>query len=462
MVGGRLSPVVAGSAGDLDTMNSFLFKSAIVRPRTRLEPDVPLWWPRVLSAAAAGLGLRIVFVAASGRGGLGGDALWYGWVSAEITRRHPIRFFADLAPATAPAPPRLTPTAQHGILFPLVLSPVRVLGITSSPGLQVVGAVLGAATVVVLAVLARELGGARVGVATAALAAISPVLIEDDSMLMSESLYGLLWSAALLAVVRLRRAPTIGRSAWLGVLIGLATLTRSEAAVLLSVLSVVMLWPRRRRWRVLVTAAAAAATLVGPWAVRNGSVFGRPTVTTNSGSVIRGANCHASFYGPMLGGWSSSCLDPPVRAADRDELAQSDRWRREGLGYVRTHERRLPVVMAARVGRTFDVFPLGFARKARDRQRLAGASWGFNLLCVITGLAVLVLAAAGVARASPEARLCLLGTVASVAVLVAISESLPRLRQPADLAALVLAGHALAGRVRPGGPTRRRDAGAVR
>ncbi len=61
-----------------------------------------------------------------------------------------------------------------------------------------------------IGILARRLAGDRVGLVAALLAAVSPALWSNDSMLGLESLYGLLVILALLAVYRLWNAPTLG------------------------------------------------------------------------------------------------------------------------------------------------------------------------------------------------------------------------------------------------------------
>jgi hypothetical protein len=64
------------------------------------------------------------------------------------------------------------------------------------------------------------------------------------------------------------------------------------------------------------------------------------------------------------------CLDHSYETASgltpgRDEPEQSERWRREAGEYVGEHLGRLPVVVAARVGRTWSLYPLSPVDKAR-------------------------------------------------------------------------------------------------
>jgi hypothetical protein len=66
-----------------------------------------------------------------------------------------------------------------------------------------------------------------------------------------------------------------------------------------------------------------------------------------------GANCHQTYYGSIVGLWDFPCYG--ARPAG-DEAQQSREYRRRGMSYLRDHAGRLPVVLAARLGRLYDVF----------------------------------------------------------------------------------------------------------
>ena len=91
--------------------------------------------------------------------------------------------------------------------------------------------------------------------------------------------------AACLLMTRIAAAPrgarlTDGRVILLGVLLGLAALTRNEAAVL-AIVWAVLAWrvprvSRAERSRLIVVAAAVAALVFAPWAIRDWREFGSP------------------------------------------------------------------------------------------------------------------------------------------------------------------------------------------
>src|SRR5262249_59425185 len=101
-------------------------------------------------------------------------------------------------------------------------------------------------------------------------------------------------------------------------------------------------------------AMAGVFLVVAPWTVRNAvQMDGFVLISTNESTVLGGANCDAVYEGPNIGDWDRACLSGnDARHAVRDpEVEEADRWRREGLDYLRAHVDRLPAVVAARLGR---------------------------------------------------------------------------------------------------------------
>jgi 4-amino-4-deoxy-L-arabinose transferase-like glycosyltransferase len=164
-------------------------------------------------------------------------------------------------------------------------------------------------------------------------------------------LLGLLVVLCARAAYRLAERPSAGRAALLGALIGLAALTRGEAILLLALL---LLGRPKRRLRLLAAGVAACALVLAPWTIRNLATFENPVlISTNGDNVFVGANCDRSYYGDLIGSWAFSCFG---RRGPGDESQYSREWRQRGLDYARDHAGRIPVVVAARLGRQFDVY----------------------------------------------------------------------------------------------------------
>jgi len=384
---------------------------------------------RLAGIAAAGLAIRFVYVLVLTPHLRGhGDSSYYHQLGALIADG---RGFVD--------PGNGMPTALHPPLFPLVLALAHEVGVSSYRADRLVVCVLGAAAVVAVGLLGRRLAGRRAGLIAAGLAAAYPVLISADGSVMSETLLGLLVALTMLAAYALRDRPAAWRAALLGALVGLAALARGEAAVLFVLLvPPVCLRLPARRLPMLALALVAGAAVLAPWTIRNASTFQRfVPIATNEGNLIAGANCHDTYYGRDVGSWQIACVPPgPVI----DESVAAAHFRSAGLRYARKHTSRLPLVVPARLARTFELLqPLRQARHAEGRAywiEVAGAV-AFYLVAVgaLAGLAVL--------RRRGERLVVLLAPVALAVVASAIGYGVPRFRHPADLALVVLAAVAL-------------------
>jgi 4-amino-4-deoxy-L-arabinose transferase-like glycosyltransferase len=248
------------------------------------------------------------------------------------------------------------PSAEKPPLYPLVLALESKLGFSSFHSHRLLGALLGMATIVLLALLARRLGGDRLALITAVLVALDPVLWKWDSQVLSEPLYAPLVALILLAAYRLRDEPSTRNGALLGLATGAAALARPEALFFVPLLLLLFV---RRQPRAVLAMCVVAALVVAPWVIRNWSAFDRPLMSNQSAETIAGANCPTTYYGVGIGFWDVRCLKPFGSITD-DEAERAAGWKSTGLDYARDHAGRLPVVVAARIGRTWGFFrPLG-------------------------------------------------------------------------------------------------------
>jgi hypothetical protein len=380
-------------------------------------------FPRRLAAiAAGGLAVRLVYVLmlTPHLRGLG-DATYY----HELANR-----LGDGAGFVDPG--NGTPTALHPPLFPLLLALPSWLGLDSYNAHRVVVCLLGTGTIVVAGLVARQLAGDRAGLLAAALAAVTPTLISADGAVMSETLLGLLVAIAMLLAYRLTERPALGRAALLGAVVGLAALTRGEAILLL-----VLLLPWRRP-KLAAALALACVVVLAPWTIRNFSTFEKPVLlSTNEGNLIAGANCPSTYHGRDIGSWDLRCV--PHGPLEDESLAEA-RFRHAGLDYARDHAGRVPLVLLARLGRTFELLqPVRQAQHAEARAagiEIAGAVV-FLLLVPVGVYGALVLRRRG-RRLVP-----VLAPFALAIAATALGYGVPRFRHPADVALTVLAAVAI-------------------
>ncbi len=282
------------------------------------------------------------------------DTFWYAFVSDQIYLGHGFSFLAGHgAPLSSGF--HIGPTAQHPPLYPLALAALRWLGV-GTDNLRWFGVFTGTLTVIGLGMLGRRLAGARTGLVAAAIAAVYPLLIVPDGALLSETLYGPVLVLVLAAGASLARHPDAKRAAMLGAGIGLATLVRSEALALVVVLALPLAWRgaggRSRALRLMAT-VGCALVVVAPWVVRNDIVLGAPTLSTNDGVTLAWANCAQTYHGSRLGYFDPVCANHPLAG---NEVHQSATLRRQALRYASDHIGRLPIVILARLARTWGLF----------------------------------------------------------------------------------------------------------
>ncbi len=325
------------------------------------------------------------------------------------------------------------PTAEHPPLYPIVLAGLAKLGGTSPDAQRLAGSVFGAGTITTLGLLGRRLAGERAGLLAAGIAAIYPVLIAADGALMSESLFGLLVALSLLGAYRLVESPTAGRAVALGAVVGLAALTRGEALLLLPLILVPVL-RRPAGVRAALATVLACAVVLTPWTVRNWIVFDQPVlIATDSGSAIGGANCYQTYYGDQLGGWQPNCLaDSPG-----NEAQHMDKLRRDGVRYAGHHLGRLPVVLAVRLARVWNLYdPL----QTSEGRSPSVEKLGVLALLILAPLAVL---GALILRRRRVGIWILLAPFVVVSITALVTYGNQRFREPADIALVILAAVAL-------------------
>jgi 4-amino-4-deoxy-L-arabinose transferase-like glycosyltransferase len=404
-----------------------------VRARRLLHEPIAAFWVGLSAITLAAVAIRIghALYTAPATAGLS-DAFWFHFVALNIAQGH--GFVVPLGSIFSNGP-----TAGHPPLYPVALAAAIKLGITSDAALRSLGALFGAATVVGLGLLGRHLGGARVGLLTATIAAVDPLLIAADGALLSETLYGAVLVLALLAAWRLSERPSVSRAAAVGAAIGLATLTRAEAVLLVFLLALPLAirGPRERRWLRAAAALGATVIVISPWVVRNWSVFGHPLLSNNEGLVVANTNCHRAYHGRDLGYLALGCEGP----ATGNEAQQAAHWLSRGATYASDHLGRLPVVVMVRLLRAWNLYqPF---RSAWDEGRSANVQKVgivfYYLLMLPAVIGVVILRRRRVPLTVPLAP-------AGLASLVAMATyGSVRLRYPGDLSVILLAGVGLMG-----------------
>jgi 4-amino-4-deoxy-L-arabinose transferase-like glycosyltransferase len=334
------------------------------------------------------------------------------------------------------------PTAEHPPVLFVFWALLDKLGANGFLAHRMALGLVGVGTVILIGLLARRVGGDRLGLVAAGLAAVYPMLWTAEGSLMSEGLYGFVLVGALLLALLVRERPTWRRAAALGAAIALAALTRGEALALIVLLAVPVGIAARRTWRgraaTWATALVAFVAVLAPWTIFNATRFDEPVlVSTNSSGVFIGANCDDTYHGDLIGAWRFQCYTP--RLPGEDEAEFFGRQRRLGIEYALDHVDRWPVVVAARLGRLADVyrFDQSVFFNTSEGRPARYAAWGIRAYWIVALLAFA--GAVLLARRRSFGLVVLLAPIAMAIGVAVITYGGTRFRYAAEPALVVLA-----------------------
>ena len=307
------------------------------------------------------------------------------WVSPYLGVRPPPgddRTFHEIASAAVPSGED-RPSAGDPPGYQALLAAASFVGFESAQSQRIVTSFIGTTTIVTVFFVARRLGrrrdrldsdtaaptamvgraspNERAGLVAAGLAAVYPMLWINDGMLLSEGLYVPLAALFLLAAYRFVEEPALGRAVALAAAIAAAGLTRAEALLLLPATAWVLFLTvgavgRRTRIGWVLASGLVVGLAYAPWSVWNLIRFEEPVlVTSTTGAVLSASACDETFYGNNLGTYAN-CYNDVVIDDSLDESERDVVVRELATDYIRSNVDRLPVVVAARVGRMWELY----------------------------------------------------------------------------------------------------------
>ena len=294
----------------------------------------------------------------------------------------------------------LEPSAGHPPVWTMLLGAFAFLGFTSVLQQQVVSVLLGAPAIVLMGLLGREVRSQRVGLLAATATAGYAFIWVNDGLMMAETAAIAMATATMLVGVRFWKDPSRGAAVVLGVVGGLAALTRAELVLFLPVVAAVVLarspLPWRERAVRYTCCGVAALAICMPWFARNIATYDAPVFLSNGiGTVLVQANCDPTYYGSDLGYWQISCGNPPPYGPEGQVLGEYERdlvVRQRAADYISANRSRLlTVVVPARVGRMWGVYePIGQLRRDVhvDRRSMSVSLLGLAQFALLVPLAV--------------------------------------------------------------------------
>jgi 4-amino-4-deoxy-L-arabinose transferase-like glycosyltransferase len=283
---------------------------------------------------------------------------------------------------------------------------------------------------------------------------------------MAEALYAPLVTASLLLAYRALDRPGPRSFAALGVVLGLAALTRAEG-LLLAIVLVVPLCARlrgvdaSRRSRLALVALGAVLVVIAPWSIRNAlRLDAFVPISNNAVVLVDGASCDATYAGDQLGLWRETFSSFGDRARELsqaeacfegfdiaqetfDEATAAREHLGDGVAYARDHLAATPKVAAARVLRTWGLYA---PRQQVDFESLEGRPRSWQMAGTVMFWTLVPFAIAGfvVLVRRGVAIWPLLSTVVVVTIVAALTYGQQRFRVAAEPVILVTASVGLA------------------
>jgi hypothetical protein len=231
-------------------------------------------------------------------------------------------------------------------LYPVICAAVYgVIGHSSLTAMQVVQGAAAIPAAWLAYRLGSDIAGTRAGLLAAAGVTLHPALLVFSLRRHSLWFDSILFLATLPVTFRLRRAPETRRLVILGLLFGVAMLSRATIGVFMVFACAWLAWQWRApltEWLPRVAVIVGLALLVvTPWLVRNSLVFHRPTgmVSTNGYNLWIGNNPNTTGGALAADGRAMEATDPALYASLRglDEGEQQDVYRQAALRYMAAH-----------------------------------------------------------------------------------------------------------------------------
>ena len=431
--------------------------------RAMKRPDSARWfWWGLVVVAVGALAIRLAYILVSRQHiQFGGDAFFY---------HGGANLLADGKGFISPFHPhQAVKASEHPPLYMLYLAIPSLFGFQSQLTHLVWSAMLGVGTVVVVGLTGREVGGPRLGLIAAALAAAYPNMWIPDGSLMIETMAIFTTAVAVYLAYRCWREPTWWRLAAVGAASGAAALSRSELILMVPFMVVPLglmakQLSRSKRWIAIGAGALASLIVVAPWLVFNLTRFEKPELLTSStGLLLAATNCDDVWRSEHQSYFSIQCTYDIRREKVPPGLDQSEEdviYRDAAITYIKGHTDLIPGVVAARVGAILGVYhpslqiQIDGVIEGRGHGPARAGMYSFYAMALLSVAGAIALRRRRAAPVFP-----LLMPPAMVVITVALTYASTRFRASAEVALCILAAVAIDAGInavqarRPGGPT---------
>jgi 4-amino-4-deoxy-L-arabinose transferase-like glycosyltransferase len=299
---------------------------------------------------------------------------------------------------------------------------------------QAANALIGALVVVLVDVLVTRIATPRAGLLAAAIVAVTPSLVANDLVPLSEPLSLLIFLVVVILLFDRRWAPA-------GVATGLLLLTRPSGPALLAAGAAWLV--SKVGWKAAASFVVATLVTVAPWIVRNQTRFHSPVLITSNGFNVNAVYSREALADRTF---VDASIDPRFAWLYPKTIneAQWDRaLLRHGAHGALTH----PVEVARRVTLNAAQMVELWPQANRGAEFLDGRNVTFRMLTLPLFFLTAALGIAGFRRNRANRMVKLLLMLALVLVVPSVlTVAAPRLRAPLDLVLGIGAGLYLAER----------------
>ncbi len=244
----------------------------------------------------------------------------------------------------------IVPTAYRPPLYPLVLAGISHGGQIADLMIACLHFILGMTTVLLAFRLACDAGQQRFASLAAVCVALDPILLNQSTLVMTETLATFLAALSLSTLNRWWIQPRAASAILVGVVLSLAVLCRPVFLVYAVLVLPLLCYQSRRRgdWFQPIFVVLSVAIGVAPWAVRNQVVLGRPVTTTTHGGYTLLLGNNPLFYDYLRHGKTSVWDAHEFNQAWLAEVVGRDEIEQDAVAYhLATENMKRDPAMAA-------------------------------------------------------------------------------------------------------------------
>lgn len=334
------------------------------------------------------------------------------------------------------------PTAFRPAGYPLLLAVLYHMGINTASDIRVVHVAFGVLTVMFVYLIALRLMRPPAALLAALYAALYPYFVYLSGTVLATSWFMVLLTASMFYAMKGQSEHKIGFILLGGLLMGLAVLTRTSAAVLgAAIVLWIVLTMRTHMKKALLYGtlfSICMAIVVTPWILRNVQQFGEPMLSSNGGRNLWLGNNPESTIN------TGSNIEMPEPLATRiaavSEVEADRIYTEEAEQFIRTHPQRF-VLLTLKKGLSLWRFDPSPTTEGYDTLEPL-----YELASVLSYAPIVLLAVVGYLVASQKHRemmLVWLFFAVAFTALHAVFIVKVRFRLPLDVFLIIMAAYAV-------------------